>query len=167
MRCDMDKYNLFGQDRFCVSEKKVVLWEQSWWEGIEPLGYVLSVDIDHVRNSPSTCSLSGFYLIRRNPWIMVRCLNFILNVNLKHFSKTPVRHIDQTHITHATRASLPSHLSCSQELFQWNIKGLICRKGQKKSMKSNLGKFLRKFNFNFLQCKKLAYFCKFWTFLSL
>ena len=55
----------------------------------------------------------------------------------------------------------------SQGFCQLNMLVLICRKWQKKSMKSNLGKFFRKFNFNFLQCKKLAYFCKFWTFLSL
>ena len=62
---------------------------------------------------------------------------------------------------HATRASHPSHLSCSQELFQWNIIGVICRKWQKKSMKSNLGKFLRKFNVNFLQCKNWPIFANF------
>ena len=48
-----------------------------------------------------------------------------------------------------------------QELFQWNIKGLICRKWQKKSMKSNLGKFLRFCNFNFLQCKNWPIFANF------
>ena len=48
-----------------------------------------------------------------------------------------------------------------QELFQWNIKGLICRKSQKKSMKSNLGKFLRYCNFNFLQCKNWPIFANF------
>ena len=47
------------------------------------------------------------------------------------------------------------------------MKGLICMKSQKKAAKSNLGKFLRKCNFNLLQCKKLAHFCKFWTFPSL
>ena len=38
---------------------------------------------------------------------------------------------------------------------------------QKKSIKSNLGQFLRKCNFNFLQCKKCANFCRFCTFPSL
>ena len=51
-----------------------------------------------------------------------------------------------------------------QELFQWNIKVLICRKSQKKSMKSNLGKFLRYCNFNFLHCKNWPIFANFLPF---
>ena len=53
------------------------------------------------------------------------------------------------------------------ELSQWNIIGLIYRKSQKKAVKSNLGKILRKCNFNFFNAKKMASFCWFWTFLSL
>ena len=47
------------------------------------------------------------------------------------------------------------------DFFQWNLLVLILWEVTEKSMKSNLGKFLRKFNFKFLQCKKFAYFCKF------
>ena len=47
------------------------------------------------------------------------------------------------------------------DLFQWFLLVLILIKQYPLAVKSNLGKFLRKFNFNFLQCKKFAYFCKF------
>ena len=48
-----------------------------------------------------------------------------------------------------------------QDIGQWNMKGLICRKSQKKPVKSNLGKFLRKsdskyFAMQFLQVLNLS-----------
>ena len=48
-----------------------------------------------------------------------------------------------------------------QGLFQRNMKGPICRKSQKKSVKSNLGKFLRKCNLKFLHCKNWPIFAGF------
>ena len=48
---------------------------------------------------------------------------------------------------------LPTTPVLFHELFQWIIIGLIHRKSQKKAVKSNLGKFLRKCKFNFFNAK--------------
>ena len=47
------------------------------------------------------------------------------------------------------------------ELCQWIIIGLIHWKSQKKAVKSNLGKFLRKCNFNFFNAKNWPIFASF------
>ena len=47
------------------------------------------------------------------------------------------------------------------ELCQWIIIGLIHWKSQKKAVKSNLGKFLRKCNFNFFNAKNWHIFASF------
>ncbi len=52
------------------------------------------------------------------------------------------------------------------ELSQSNIIGLICGKSQKKAVKSNLGKFLREYNFNFFNAKKLPIFADFEPFFT-
>ena len=53
------------------------------------------------------------------------------------------------------------------ELSQSNIKVLICGKSQKKAVKSNLGKFENENAILIFSMQKIAYFCWFWTFLSL
>jgi len=55
----------------------------------------------------------------------------------------------------------PSTPAQFHELCQWNIIGLICGKSQKKAVKSNLGKFLRKCNFNFFNAKNWPIFADF------
>ena len=138
------------------------VWDFGFWDSVQS-NMSLRLDRESIMSSPRYGFSTPYRFTIRNSTTLFNIVLF--NMGDLHLV-LPVLNLSNMNAGHATRASLQSHLSCFKILVNEVWKVSYVGSHRKNPSNQTVG-FLRKCNFNFLQCKKLAHFCRFWTFPSL